>query len=111
MGKGIFSKEEVNTGRQTEFDYLKGIIMIFIFQVHSFQATLSEGAPLDTIIYSVGTMTGAALFIFVMGFGTAYSGKSRPEDLAKNGVRLVIYQYLGNLLYIAVIALPYPFFC
>ena len=110
MGKGIFSKEEVNTGRQTEFDYLKGIIMIFIFQVHSFQATLSDGAPLDTIIYSVGTMTGAALFIFVMGFGAAYSGKSRPEDLAKNGVRLVIYQYLSNLLYIAVIALPYPFF-
>ncbi len=105
----IFSKEEVNTGRQREFDYLKGFFMIFIFLIHAFQATFSAESTLVSGIYIVATMTGAALFIFVMGFGTVYSKRSGPSDMAANGVRMVAYQYLNNLLYIAAIILPYPF--
>ena len=42
----VFSNEEINIGRQREFDYLKGIFMLFIYLIHVFQATLS---PEDSI--------------------------------------------------------------
>ena len=29
--EGVFSKEEVNNNRQEEYDYLKGLFMVFIF--------------------------------------------------------------------------------
>ena len=66
----IFAKEEVNVGRQSEFDYLKGIFMLFIYLIHAFQATLSLQDSISTWIYSFATMSGAAIFIFVMGIGT-----------------------------------------
>ena len=105
----IFSKKEINIGRQREFDYLKGIFMLFIYLIHAFQATLS---PEDAIIrwfYSFATMSGAAIFIFVMGIGTVYSKHAAPADFAKSGVRMVIYQYLNNIAYVAALMIPYPF--
>ncbi len=105
----LFSAKEVNTGRQEEFDYLKGFFMILIFLIHAFQATLSDMSPVISGIYCFGTMTGTGLFIFVMGFGSAYREKSRPRELAVNGIRMVIYQYLDDLLFVAVLVVPYPF--
>ena len=105
----IFSKEEVNIGRQSEFDYLKGIFMLFIYLIHAFQATLSPQDSISQWIYSFATMSGAAVFIFVMGIGTVYSKHTAPSDFAKSGVRMVIYQYLNNIAYVAALVLPYPF--
>ena len=105
----IFSKEEVNTGRQREFDYLKGIFMLFIYLIHVFQATLSPEDSMIRWLYSFATMSGAAIFIFVMGIGTAYSRHAEPADFARSGVRMVIYQYLNNMAYVAALAVPYPF--
>ena len=109
MMNAIFSKEEVNTGRQREFDYLKGIFMLFIYLIHAFQATLSTEDSISRWIYSFATMSGAAIFIFVMGIGTVYSRHGEPADFAKSGVRMVIYQYLNNLAYVAALIVPYPF--
>lgn len=69
----IFTQEEINTGRQREFDYLKGIFMLFIYLIHAFQATFSVEDSLTRGIYMFATMSGAAIFIFVMGIGTVYS--------------------------------------
>ncbi len=109
MMNTIFSKEEVNTGRQREFDYLKGIFMFFIYLIHAFQATLSPQDSISQWIYSLATMSGAAIFIFVMGIGTVYSKHAAPADFAKSGVCMVIYQYLDNIAYIAALVIPYPF--
>lgn len=38
----IFDTKEVNTGRQKEYDILRGILMVFIFFIHAYQTTLSE---------------------------------------------------------------------
>ena len=105
----IFSQEEINTGRQREFDYLKGIFMLFIYLVHAFQATMSTEDVITRWIYMFATMSGAAIFIFVMGVGTAYSRNATPVGLAKSGVRMVVYQYLNNLAYVAALLIPYPF--
>lgn len=105
----IFSKDEVNIGRQREFDYLKGFFMLFIFLIHAFQATFSPEDFAARGIYMFATMSGAAIFIFVMGMGTVYSRNAAPGALCQSGVRMVVYQYLNNLAYVAALLLPYPF--
>ena len=101
--------DDVNTGRQIEFDYLKGIFMLFIFLIHAFQATGSEENPAISSIYIFATMSGAAIYIFVQGFGVSYNDHLSPAHMAKRGIRLVIYQYLSNLLYVLALAIPYIF--
>ena len=60
-------------------------------------------------LYMFATMSGAAIFIFVMGFGTVYSKNAAPGEFVRNGIRMVVYQYLKNLAYVAALFLPYPF--
>lgn len=105
----IFSQEEINTGRQREFDYLKGIFMLLIYLIHAFQATGSPESPAVQWIYMFATMSGAAIFIFVMGLGTVYSRNAAPAEFIKSGIRMIIYQYLDNIAYVAALLLPYPF--
>ncbi len=103
-----YDKKEVNTGRQREFDYLKGIFMLLIFMIHSFQTTFSPEDNILKTIYIFNSMSGAAIFIFIMGFGSVYSRNSTPAGFLKSSIRLVIYQYLNNLAYVAALLLPYP---
>ncbi|MDE7331823.1 MAG: hypothetical protein K2O16_06205 [Lachnospiraceae bacterium] len=105
----VFSREEINTGRQREFDYLKGIFMLFIYLIHAFQATMSAEDSITSGVYMFATMSGAAIFIFVMGIGTVYSKNTAPAEFSKSGIRMVIYQYLNNIAYVAALLLPYPF--
>ena len=105
----IFSHEETNTKRQREFDYLKGIFMLFIYLVHAFQATMSPEDSVTQWIFMFATMSGAAIFIFVMGIGTVYSRNATPVGMAKSGVRMVVYQYLNNFAYVIAMLIPYPF--
>ena len=105
----IFSHEETNTKRQREFDYLKGIFMLFIYLIHAFQATMSTEDSITQWMYMFATMSGAAIFIFVMGIGTAYSRNATPVGMVKSGVRMVVYQYLNNLVYVIALLIPYPF--
>ena len=105
----IFSHEETNTKRQREFDYLKGIFMLFIYLVHAFQATMFPEDSVTQWIFMFATMSGAAIFIFVMGIGTVYSRHATPVGMAKSGVRMVVYQYLNNLAYVIALLIPYPF--
>ncbi len=107
--KNVFSKEEINTGRQREFDYLKGLFLLFIYLIHAFQATMSPEDPFIQAIYIFATMSGAAIFIFVMGVGTVYSRNASPREFVKSGVRMVFYQYLDNIAYVLALVLPYPF--
>lgn len=109
MLKTIFAKDEVNTGRQREFDYLKGFMMVLIFIIHAFQGTLSPKDDVMRTIYIFNSMLGAAVFIFVMGFGTTYSRRASPGEFTKSGIKFVIYQYLNNLAYLAAYLLPLPF--
>ena len=105
----IFSHEETNTKRQREFDYLKGLFMLFIYLIHAFQATMSTEDSITQWIYMLTAMSGAAIFIFVMGIGTAYSRNATPVGMAKSGVRMVVYQYLNNIVYVIALLIPYPF--
>lgn len=105
----LLSKNEVNIGRQREFDYLRGAVMVFIFIVHAFQGTISDEDNILRVIYIFISMLGAALFIFMLGFGFVYSRQNTPVNLVKNGFRFILYQYLNNLFAVLALILPYPF--
>ncbi len=95
----MFSKKDVNTGRQQELDYMKGLFVPMILIIHAFQmlgGAFTAGSAYR-IFYIAATMTGAALFMFILGIGTVYSKKSNKE-LALYGVKLVAMQILWNVL-------------
>lgn len=93
----MFAKTEINTGRQIEFDYLKGLFVPMILLIHSFQ--LMGGAVAETsaykFVYIVSTMTGSAIFLFVLGLGTTYA-RPLTKQLVKSGVRLIILEFVWN---------------
>lgn len=100
----MLRKEEVNTGRQEELDLVKGFLMFMIIVIHSFQllADASAGkSAVYRIIFSAFMFTGATLYLFAMGFGSAYSKRNTPRDLFKNGWRLLFFQLLSNVCYVS----------
>lgn len=51
--------------------------------------------------------TGACLYLFTMGFGSAFTRHSQPKDMVKNGIKLLFYQGLSNLCYAAVMTISF----
>lgn len=95
----MFSKTDVNTGRQVELDYMKGLFVPMILFIHAFQMLGGPNAlvPAYQIIYIIATMTGAAIFMFVLGVGSVYSKKS-DKELVMYGIKLVIMEFVWNAL-------------
>lgn len=86
---------EVNTGRQRELDLVKGFLMIMIVFIHSFQTIAGVEAAesnVHKIMFALFMPTGACLYLFTMGFGSVFTRHSEPEDMVKNGVRLLLYR-------------------
>ncbi len=99
----MFAKTDVNTGRQTELDYMKGLFVPMILFIHAFQMLGGPDTlvPAYKIIYIIATMTGAAIFMFVLGVGSVYSKKS-DKELAMYGVKLIIMELVWNVLTLAL---------
>lgn len=95
----MFAKTEVNTGRQVEFDYLKALFIPMILLIHAFQVLGGDTFPVPAyrITYMVATMTGSAIFLFVMGLGSTYSRRAEKQ-LAKDGIKLIIQEFIWNVL-------------
>ncbi len=93
----MFAKTEVNTGRQIEFDYLKGWFIPLILLIHSFQLMGGRAAETSAykVVYIVATMTGSAIFLFILGLGSTYSKRS-VRQLAGYGVRLILLEFVWN---------------
>ena len=103
-------EEEVNVGRQRELDLVKGFLMIMIVFIHSFQTIAGAEAATSNvhkIMFALFMPTGACLYLFTMGFGSVFTRHSRPGDMVKNGVKLLLYQGLSNLCYAAIIVISY----
>ena len=107
----FFLKEkEVNTGRQRELDLVKGFLLIMIVFIHSFQTIGGVAAAesnVHKILFALFMPTGACLYLFTMGFGSAFTRHSQPKDMVKNGIKLLFYQGLSNLCYAAVMTISF----
>lgn len=98
----MLAKTDVNTGRQIEFDYLKGLFIPFILLIHAFQMLGGAASlvPAYKITYIAATMTGSAIFLFVLGLGTTYSRRT-TQQLVKDGIRLIVLEFVWNVLSLA----------
>ena len=98
----MFAKTDINTGRQVELDYMKGLFVPMILLIHAFQMLSVPDllVPAYRIVYIIATMTGAAIFMFVLGVGSVYSKKS-DKELAIYGVKLIIMELIWNVVTLA----------
>jgi len=99
----FLSQQEVNTGRQREFDYLKGLFVPMIILIHAFQMMGGVAEPLYEVIYPLCTLTGSTIFLFVMGLGSTYSRRTEKQ-MALSGLKLIAWQLAWNVF---ALALPY----
>lgn len=91
-----FSKENVNMGRQPEFDYIKTlIIFIMIFQ-HVYE-NYSRDCLSDMIDF-LGFIFGADVFMTLMGIGMKYSRNHSPSTYVSRGILLLTKGQCVNLL-------------
>jgi hypothetical protein len=67
----IFSKENVNMGRQSELDYYKGLNVILMTLLHGYE-NFSQGF-LFSFLEFLSIFFGAAAFMILMGIGMRYS--------------------------------------
>ena len=92
----VFSKENVNMGRQPEFDYIKTlIIFIMIFQ-HVYE-NYSRDCLSDMIDF-LGFIFGADVFMTLMGIGMKYSRNHSPSTYVSRGILLLTKGQCVNLL-------------
>ncbi len=95
----MLQDKEINVGRQIEFDYLKGLFIPLILLIHSFQmmgGALAQVAAYKTV-YIIATMTGSAIFLFVIGLGSTYSRRTNSQ-LVRDGLKLLLYELIWNVL-------------
>ncbi|MGI6579308.1 MAG: hypothetical protein ACOX3H_03530 [Saccharofermentanales bacterium] len=93
----MFAEKEINTGRQIEFDYLKGLFIPMILLIHSFQMMSGTLVPAYKTTYILATMTGSAIFLFVLGLGSTYSRLTNSQ-LVRDGLKLLLYELIWNVL-------------
>lgn len=99
----LFRKEEVNTGRQFEFDLAKAVCILGMVFVHCFEMLALDSISADSSAYYVMVIVldaifGAGTFMACMGLGIAYSWKNNADKLIKRGIRIFLLGYLLNIL-------------
>ena len=98
----MISGEKVNCSRQSEIDLLKAYPILFMVIIHVYE-NLSIGRIDATphtwaehILQFLAGPATAPAFMFAMGVGIVYSGKSTPKDLLKRGLMLFVGGYILN---------------
>ena len=91
--------KKVNTGRQPEFDLLKGIGILMMILDHTFRGCAPESQGiLWSIIALSPALFGLGIFIICAGIGMRYSRRQAPRDNAIRGIALLTIAQLVNLL-------------
>ena len=105
--KELFSKEEVNHGRQTELDIAKVILLFFMVCCNCILSLsrFGDGCEIsNTIFHTIAECFGPAGFMFCMGAGLVYSRKTTPKAIIKRGFMLFL---IGIALNFVCYVIPY----
>ncbi len=95
----IFSKEEVNTGRQLCIDFAKAFAIIFMPLSHVFEYTYADHTTgLAYFIMFIGSHHFAApVFMLSMGLGMTYSRRNDPNTMMKRGLSIFTAGIILNM--------------
>lgn len=100
MTNNLFSKEEVNTGRQWSFDFAKFVAIVGMVLVHSFIYIYGEEDMDYGFQYRLNNIYGGVLaapvFMYSMGVGVAYSRRTDARTMFVRGIKLLLAGYLLN---------------
>lgn len=96
----LFSKEEVNTGRQPSLDYAKGLAIICMILCHTTMVYSFGNEDLAAVVADdfLGGPIAAPMFMMCLGIGTCYSRHSSPLQLIRRGAILFLCAYLLNFM-------------
>ena len=100
MENAFFSKEAVNKGRQTEFDWAKAFTIIVMVTVHVYEElstadlNIVPTGPFRNILEFLAGPLGAPVFMFSMGVGIMYSRNATPGKMGLRGLKLLRNGYL-----------------
>ncbi|ADL51247.1 acyltransferase family protein [Clostridium cellulovorans] len=95
-------KEEVNTGRQFEFDVAKTFAIFFMVIVHVsdnisvLDSSIMTQSFLHLVIEFFGAPMAAPMFMFAMGVGMVYTKHDSSKGFVKRGVKLIFMGYALN---------------
>ncbi|WP_310603652.1 heparan-alpha-glucosaminide N-acetyltransferase domain-containing protein [Anaerosporobacter sp.] len=95
-------KEEVNTGRQFEFDVAKTFAIFFMVIVHvcdnmsTLDSSIMPQSFLHLVIEFLGAPMAAPMFMFAMGIGMVYTKHDSVKDFVRRGVKLILMGYALN---------------
>ncbi len=93
----IFDNNDVNTGRQVEFDIAKAVCIIGMVVVHAYEITALSTCVLNyTFTVVLNFLFGAGTFMLCMGMGIVY-GKNNPGYLIKRGAIIILIGFALNL--------------
>lgn len=97
----ILCKEEVNTGRQIEFDVVKAVCIVGMVLVHVYESFLSEEVMTtgfqNALVNVIQMLVGAPCFMMCMGLGISYTSKNSSKELIKRGITIFIFGYVLNI--------------
>jgi uncharacterized membrane protein len=95
----LFDDTHINTGRQYELDWARGLAVLFMIFVHV-KIELS-GLPLShtysKIVEFFGSPTAAPTFMILLGAGIVYSKNNTPLKMAVRGLKLIALHYILNV--------------
>ena len=112
----MFSKEAINTGRQSELDWFKAFAIMWMIQCHVEEVIFSRfwedrafvsGSMLLLIPMLIGISSWAFGFMFSMGTTSVYSHSSSPDEFVSRGFRLLAAWLVLRLLYIFPLAIHF----
>ena len=98
MFRQFFTKEPVNTGRQSEIDLFKAICIIAMIGVHVFLDLgpyNPDGVP---VLDHITAIVGATAFMACMGIGMRYSRHQSAKFYVIRGIGLLTVGQMLNLL-------------
>ena len=98
LGDGVFSKDEVNTGRQIELDIAKGFAILFMVWGHTLETFGAEsGLSYEIVENFLGGPFAAPVFMVCMGIGMRYGRKTSAKDFARRGIGLLLTGLILNV--------------
>ena len=90
------SSEKVNTGRQREVDFARGLAVLFMILVHVLGIYGTEGVQGSVFGYVIdflGSPPAAPVFMLLMGLSIAFSKRMSPKTMALRGIRIFLLGY------------------
>ena len=98
MSKNIFSDSIINTGRQRELDFVKGIAIIAMVICHTVLYMAEVPGHLGYVVANdvLGGPMAAPMFMICMGIGLCFSHRNTPLEIVRRGVWLFLLGYILN---------------